>query len=202
MIHYRIELHDLHAHQYRVTLTVPHPAVEQRISLPVWIPGSYMVREFARHLSRLEARQGDKVVALSQLDKTTWQAACKGRGALTVSYLVYAFDTSVRAAFLDASRGFFNGTSLCLRVEGRESHPHGVVLGELPRGWLVATSMPAHAKGCYVAANYDELVDHPFELGAFWRGQFKIPVIAVTPCCGRSRRLAISAVLARCSRPP
>ena len=178
MITYRIELHDLHAHQFRVTLTVPTPAAAQRLSLPVWIPGSYMVREFARHLSRLEARQGDKVVALSQLDKTTWQAACKGRGALTVSYLVYAFDTSVRAAFLDASRGFFNGTSLCLRVEGRESHPHGVVLGELPRGWLVATSMPAHAKGCYVAANYDELVDHPFELGAFWRGAFKAHDVA------------------------
>jgi predicted metalloprotease with PDZ domain len=115
MITYRIELHDLHAHQFRVTLTVPTPAAAQRLSLPVWIPGSYMVREFARHLSGLEGCQGDKAVVLTQLDKTTWKAACKGRAALTVSYLVYAFDTSVRAAFLDASRGFFNGTSLCLR---------------------------------------------------------------------------------------
>jgi predicted metalloprotease with PDZ domain len=173
MITYRIELHDLHAHQFRVTLTVPKPAAAQRLSLPVWIPGSYMVREFARHLSQVEATQGDKAVVLTQLDKTTWQAACKGRAALTVSCLVYAFDTSVRAAFLDASRGFFNGTSLCLRVEGREAEPHAVTLGELPRGWQVATSMPAHAKGGYVVADYDELVDHPFELGAFWRGAFK-----------------------------
>jgi predicted metalloprotease with PDZ domain len=173
MITYRIELHDLHAHQFRVTLTVPTPAAAQRLSLPVWVPGSYMVREFARHLSRLEARQGDKAVALTQRDKTTWQAACKGRGALVVSYLVYAFDTSVRAAFLDATRGFFNGTSLCLRVEGRESQTHAIALGELPRGWQAATSMPAQAKGGHVAANYDELVDHPFELGAFWRGAFE-----------------------------
>jgi predicted metalloprotease with PDZ domain len=173
MITYRIELHDLHAHQFRVTLTVPTPAAAQRLSLPVWVPGSYMVREFGRHLSQLEARQGEKTVALTQLDKTTWKAVCKGRSALTVSYLVYAFDTSVRAAFLDASRGFFNGTSLCLRVEGRESQPHGVVLGELPRGWQVATSMPVHAKGGFVAADYDELVDHPFELGAFWRGRIE-----------------------------
>ncbi len=172
MIAYRIELHDLHAHQFRVTLTVPAPAAAQRLSLPVWIPGSYMVREFARHLSRLEARQGDKAVTLTPLDKTTWQAACKGRTPLTLSYLVYAFDTSVRAAFLDASRGFFNGTSLCLRVEGREAEPHAITLGELPRGWQVATSMPVHAKGGYAAADYDELVDHPFELGAFWRGDF------------------------------
>ncbi len=172
MIAYRIELHDLHAHQFRVTLTVPTPAAAQRLSLPVWVPGSYMVREFARHLSRLEARQGDKVVTLTQLDKTTWQAACKGRGALVVSWLVYAFDTSVRAAFLDASRGFFNGSSLCLRVEGRENEPHAISLGELPRGWQMATSMLLHAKGGHVAADYDELVDHPFELGAFWRGAF------------------------------
>ena len=172
MIHYRIELHDLHAHQYRVTLTVPHPAVEQRISLPVWIPGSYMVREFGRHLSQLEARQGRKTVSLQQLDKTSWLALCDGRGALTLSYNVYAFDTSVRAAFLDASRGFFNGTSLCLRVEGRENGPHGITIGGLPRAWSVVTAMPSDGKQGYVAADYDELVDHPFELGSLWRGSF------------------------------
>src|SRR5688572_18712620 len=163
-ITYRIEPHDLHAHQFRVTLTVPRPDAAQRLSLPVWIPGSYMVREFARHLSRLEARQGGKPVPLAQLDKTTWQASCAGRGALTLSCLVYAFDTSVRAAFLDASRGFFNGTSVCLRVEGREAEPHAVELKGLPPGWQVATSMPRHGRNAFIAGNYDELVDHPFEL--------------------------------------
>ena len=94
MIHYRIELHDLHAHHYRVTLTVPHPAAAQRVSLPVWIPGSYMVREFSRHLSQLQARQGRRAVGLQQLDKATWQAQCSGGAALTLSYLVYAFATA------------------------------------------------------------------------------------------------------------
>jgi predicted metalloprotease with PDZ domain len=176
MITYRIELHDLHAHQYRVTLTVRNPDPQQRLSLPVWIPGSYMVRDFARHLSHLDARQGDEPVRLIQLDKTTWQAECAPAGAgrtLTVSYLAYAFDTSVRAAFLDASRGFFNGTSLCLRVHGRELQPHAITLGVLPRGWQVATSMAAKGRRTFVAADYDELVDHPFELGAFWRGEFE-----------------------------
>jgi predicted metalloprotease with PDZ domain len=179
-ITYRIELHDLHAHQYRVTLSVADPAAQQRLSLPVWIPGSYMVREFSRHLSRLQARQGGKPVALTQIDKTTWQAACKqGQGALEVSCLAYAFDTSVRTAFLDASRGFFNGTSLCLRAEGRESERHQIELGELPRGWQVATAM-RRAKGrgkgkhVFVADGYDELVDHPFELGRFWHGSFEV----------------------------
>jgi len=177
MISYRIDVHNPNAHLYRVTLTVPAPAATQRLSLPVWIPGSYLVREFARHLSGLEAKQGSRAVprsvSLTQLDKATWQAECSGRGALVVTYLVYAFDTSVRAAFLDAQRGFFNGTSLCLRVEGREAEPHRIELRSLPRGWQVATSMSATAATVFEAANYDDLVDHPFELGTFWRGQFK-----------------------------
>jgi predicted metalloprotease with PDZ domain len=173
MIAYRIEPDDLHAHQYRVTLTIERPRAAQRVSLPVWIPGSYMVREFARHLSQLEAKQGRRAVALTQLDKTAWQAACSGRGALVLTYRVYAFDPSVRAAFLDASRGFFNGTSLCLRVEGFEGAPHTIELARLPRGWAVATSMRRDGRGRFVAADYDELVDHPFELGRFWRGTFE-----------------------------
>jgi predicted metalloprotease with PDZ domain len=172
MISYRIDFDHVHAHLLRVTLTVPEPAARQRLSLPVWIPGSYLVREFARHLSGLAARQGRRAVPLTQIDKATWQAECAGRGALVVSCLVYAFDNSVRAAFVDAQRGFFNGTSVCLRVEGRETGPHRIELRSLPPGWQVATAMPEVAEGAYESANYDELVDHPFELGAFWRGSF------------------------------
>jgi predicted metalloprotease with PDZ domain len=173
MIAYRIEPDDLHAHQFRVTLTIDQPQQEQRVSLPVWIPGSYMVREFARHLSQLQARQGRRDVALVQLDKTTWQATCSGRAALVLSYRVYAFDPSVRAAFVNAERGFFNGTSLCLRAEGFEHGPHTIELAGFPRNWAVATSMRRDRRNRYMAADYDELVDHPFELGRFWRGTFE-----------------------------
>ncbi|WP_066337442.1 M61 family metallopeptidase [Azohydromonas lata] len=180
MIQYRIDVEDAASHLWRVTLTVPQPAAEQRLSLPVWIPGSYMVREFGRHLSGLHARQGGRDVPLQQLDKTTWVARCDaaaGNGApLEVSCLAYAFDTSVRTAFLDADRGFFNGTSLCLRVEGREHEPHGISFGPLPEGWDVATAMsaaPGAGAHAYAAADYNELVDHPFELGRFWRGSFE-----------------------------
>ena len=183
MITYRIEVAQAHAHLFRVTLTVPRPATEQRLSLPVWIPGSYLVREFARHLSGLRATQGTREVALAQLDKATWLARCDGRTALTVSALVYAFDTSVRAAFLDAQRGFFNGTSLCLRVEGREHEPHRIELRGVPPLWQVATAIravkvDAAGRGVYEAAGYDELVDHPFELGRFWRGRFEAHGVA------------------------
>ena len=176
MISYRIDIAeaDARAHRIRVTLTIPNPAREQRVSLPVWVPGSYLVREFARHLSGLMARQGGREVALRQLDKASWLACCDGRSTLTISYDVHAFDTSVRAAFLDARRGFFNGTSVCLRVEGRESEPHAISFRRLPRGWQIATAMrPAvAARRSFVADDYDELVDHPFELGTFWRGEF------------------------------
>lgn len=172
MITYRIDVDAPHTHHYRVTLEVPKPAAEQRLSLPVWIPGSYMVREFGRHLSQLDAQQGGQAVELQQLDKTTWVARCTGRGTLVLSYRVYAFDTSVRAAFLDTDRGFFNNTSLCLRVEGREQEPHRLKLGTLPAGWQVATAMRAAGRNAFEAADYDELVDHPVELGRFWRGRF------------------------------
>lgn len=183
MITYRIDIPDPHAHQFRVTLRVTDPAPEQRLSLPAWIPGSYLVREFARHLSALDANQGARRVPLQQLDKATWLARCEGRTALTVSYLVYAFDPSVRTAFLDGQRGFFNGTSLCLRVEGREADAHALELRTLPAGWQVATALrpvkvDAAGRGSYEAADYDELVDSPVELGRFWHGRFEAHGVA------------------------
>jgi len=171
-ISYRVEIADAQAHLFQVTLTVPAPAERQRLSLPVWIPGSYMVREFSRHLGGLEARQGSRDVALTQISKCEWEARCSGRAALVLSYQVYAFDTSVRAAFLDAQRGFFNGTSLCLRVHGREAQAHHLELARQPAGWQVASSMPQQAPLRFQAQDYDELIDHPFELGQFWRGEF------------------------------
>ena len=181
MITHSITIADANAHQFRVTLNVPQPVPRQRLSLPVWIPGSYLVREFARHVSGLQARLGERAIALEQVDKTSWVAPCDGRAALTVTYLVYAFDASVRTAFLDASRAFFNGTSLCLRVEGRDAEPQRLLLRGLPRGWTVATTLPPVAgagKGVYQAADYDELVDHPVEMGTFWRGAFAARGIA------------------------
>jgi predicted metalloprotease with PDZ domain len=111
-IHYTVEAADLHAHLFRVTLTIPEPTAQQTVSLPVWIPGSYLVREFAKNLQNLTGKQGRRSVALTQHDKCTWAIACKPDQPLVLSYEVYAFDNSVRTAWLDSQRGFFNGTSL------------------------------------------------------------------------------------------
>ena len=177
MIRYRIDASDRHAHTYAVEMTVDGPADELRLSLPVWIPGSYLVREFARHLHALTAEQGGRAVAVQQLDKATWLVRAASAGPLVVRWRVYAFDTSVRAAFLGAERGFFNGTGVCLRVEGREHEPHGLAVTGLAEGWDVATALDtapgATAKAHdHIASDYDALVDAPFELGRFWRGHF------------------------------
>ena len=187
MIRLHLEIDDLRSHHYRVTMTLPHPAPRQRLSLPAWIPGSYLVREFARHLSGLKASQGRREVALTQIDKHTWEADCSGRGALTLSWRVYAFDNSVRCAWLDAQRGFFNGTGVFLRAEGREADEHRVTLGALPEGWQVATGLPEVAPGEWSAPDYDALIDHPFELGAFWRGRFT--------ACGTEHEFVVAGAL-------
>jgi predicted metalloprotease with PDZ domain len=126
-IHYRVEPADLHAHLFRVTLTIARPAALQQVSLPVWIPGSYLVREFSKNLQKLHARQGTRGVAVQQLDKCSWQISTDASAAplapLVLDYEVYALDNSVRTACLDAQRGFFNSTSLCLRVHGLEERP-------------------------------------------------------------------------------
>ena len=182
---YRVELADLHAHLYRITLTVQAPLAQQRVSLPVWIPGSYMVREFSKHLQGLEAHQGRHAVNCTQRDKNSWDLVADPAKPLVLRYLVYANDSSVRTAFLDSHRGFFNGTSLCLRAHGHEERPHGLemVASRETAQWSVATGLTplgvdSAGFGHYLAANYDELVDSPFELGDFWHGEFKAGGIA------------------------
>jgi predicted metalloprotease with PDZ domain len=152
----------------------------------VWIPGSYMVREFSKHLQNLVATQSGKPVQLVQLDKCTWQAACKTTKALELHYEVYAFDTSVRTAYLDAQRGFFNPSSLCLRVEGLDDVPHAitvkrpahVTLKNRANYDLITPTLPLKVNkngfGSYLAPSYDALVDSPFEMGAMWVGSFSV----------------------------
>ncbi|MCU0941498.1 MAG: peptidase M61 [Hydrogenophaga sp.] len=178
-IRYRVEVLDAHAHLFAVTLTVARPARAQKLVLPVWIPGSYLVREFSQHLQRLQAWQAGQPVALQQLDKHRWQADCEANAELEVRYEIYAFDASVRTAWLDGTRGFFNATSTCLRVVGQEDLPHAleVAHGASPAGWSVATGLPPqrvddHGWGLYRAGDYDELADCPFTMGPFFSADF------------------------------
>ena len=180
-LHYRIEAADVHAHLYGVTLTIAQPAALQRVSLPVWIVGSYMVREFSKQLMGIRALQGGRHIAVSQLDKSSWQIDCDASQALTLHYQVHAHDNSVRTAWLDTQRGFFNATSLCLQVDGQHGAKHilDIQSPKHANDWKLATGLtPVKVDrkgfGTYSAANYDLLADAPVEMGAFWSDHFKV----------------------------
>jgi predicted metalloprotease with PDZ domain len=170
------------AHIFEASVTVEEPDPKgQRFFLPVWIPGSYLIREFARNVVSIRAESGDKLIDCEKIDKATWQCApCEG--PLTVTMEVYAWDLSVRGAHLDETHGFFNGTSVFLCAVGLEDVPCEVDI-QLPGGerfanWQIATSLPragapSRGFGRYRAANYDELIDHPVEMGTFAHTTFE-----------------------------
>lgn len=199
-VHYIIEPFRPGAHLFRVSCVVasPDPA-GQILWLPAWIPGSYMIREFARNIVSIRAESGGREVMLDKLDKHTWRAASlPAAAALTVTCEVYAWDLSVRAAHLDATHGFFNGPSVFLAVEGKTGET--CTLDILPppgqgfEGWRVATTLDAvedlahrpgpQGFGRYRAADYDELIDHPVEMGTFTQAHFD--------ACGVRHEIAIT----------
>lgn len=174
---YSLEPLDLSGHRLRATLRLAEPDPKgQIVSLPAWIPGSYLIRDFSRHIEQIDARTGKQAIAVTKLDNHRWRIApCQG--PLTVTIIVYAWDLSVRGAHVDKTHCFFNGTSVFLQAQGFEEHPCRLILLEPPRPtrWNVFTSLPrdnrsSSAKsrngfGAYRARNYDDLIDHPVEMG-------------------------------------
>lgn len=181
-ISYRIIPRDPAAHLFEVSLRLSHPdPAGQRLSLPAWAPGSYMIREFARNIMRLSADCGGEALAVQKIDKHTW-ACAPCRGPLTVTYDVYAYDLSVRAAHLDMTHGYFNGSSVFLMAHGAEGRPCRVEMlppeGERYRAWRMATSMPPDGAapfgfGTYHAGDYEDLIDHPVEMGELAMASFE-----------------------------
>ncbi|WP_303786467.1 M61 family metallopeptidase [Azovibrio restrictus] len=171
------------AHLFEVSCRVetPDPA-GQMFTLPVWIPGSYMIREFARHIVDIRAEAAGQPLALEKLDKARWRVA-PTRAPVTVHYRVYAWDLSVRTAHLDTTHAFCNGTSVFLRPEGLAHLPCRVDIqpppGSAYADWQLATSLPRDGAapwgfGAHAAANYEDLIDHPLEMGTFTRVDFPV----------------------------
>ena len=170
------------AHLFEVRCSIDDPAAAgQAFRLPTWIPGSYLIREFAKHIVTLRAESRGQPLAVTKTAKDTWLCApCTG--PLTVTCEVYAWDLSVRGAHLDRTHAFFNGTSVFLSPVGMEHRPCIVDIarpeGDAYAGWRLITSLPrsgapAYGFGLYRAADYDELLDHPVEMGTFALGTFE-----------------------------
>ena len=174
--HYRIVPLHPNAHLFEVRCTVhdPDPA-GQRFRLPAWIPGSYLIRDFARQFIEVRAEANGRPVPIGKEAKDIWRTEPVA-APLTVIALVYAFDLSVRTAYLDTARGYFNGPSVFLCPEGREEAPCTLDIvapaGEIYARWRVASTLDAdgalpHGFGRYAAASYDALIDHPVEMSDF-----------------------------------
>jgi predicted metalloprotease with PDZ domain len=181
MIRYQISSRNPGGHYFDVSIRIdkPDPAGQQ-LRLPNWIPGSYMIRDFARNLLDLAACDQVAELAIEQIDKSSWRVApCSGE--LTVTYKVYANDLSVRAAYLDNTRGYYNGSSVFVEIEGQGDQPCEVLIEKPEAGccadWQLATSLArkqadAYDFGLYQALDYDDLIDHPVEMSAFTRIAF------------------------------
>lgn len=193
-VRYTIQAVQPAAHLFEVTLYLdaPDPA-GQVFSLPAWIPGSYMIREFAKNIVSLTAQRGDTLLVVTRPDKHTWRLPAGLSGPVTLRYTVYAWDLSVRTAHLDQTHGFFNGTSVFLCAHGFEGAAHQVDIlppaGLEDAGWRVATSLPEagaerYGFGRYQAESYDALIDHPVEMGTFSLAEFN--------ACGVPHAVAIT----------
>jgi predicted metalloprotease with PDZ domain len=161
------------------TLRIPQPearrievelSVEARdarsldVRMPVWTPGSYLVREHQRHVDGLRAHNGEgRELAVEKTDKHTWRIDCAGAGRVQVSYRVHCFELTVRTNHVDATHAFLNPSAACIFVVGREAEPCTVRL-DLPQGWRSWVALPFEGDR-FRAQDYDELADSPFELG-------------------------------------
>ena len=180
-IHCRIVPADPAEHLFEVVLDVEHPdPTGQRFALPVWIRGSYLLRELAKHVVWVQATAQGRAVAIRRLDKHRFVTAAVV-APLRLTYAVYAYDASVRKAYLDPERAFFNFSSLCYRVEGVDGDGYEIELARPPagqgNGWRVATTLPplhtdADGFGRFRADDYEILIDHPVTMGRFRRVEF------------------------------
>lgn len=184
MLQYTILPWSLDHHEWQITLQFnQHHADVINFSLPNWVPGSYMIREFARHIIEINAYFNDKPVKLTQTSKNTWQLAADV-GVYCIRYRVYAFDLSVRGAWLSRERGFFDGACVFLRHNQRQQEACLVRI-DTPPAWQLATSLPkADAPHTFMAADYRDLIDHPVEMGALTRLSFE--------ACGIAHEIVIS----------
>ncbi|QYA54055.1 M61 family metallopeptidase [Acinetobacter johnsonii] len=179
MLHYQIEFDDYRQHLIHVTLRfVADPT--QVLSLPTWIPGSYLIREFSKHIEWVRAYDEEgRLLEIQKFEKNKWRLFNTDHELITVEYDVYAYDLSVRGAYVDQTRLYVNPACACLGLEGQEDKAVEVELflpDEL-KHFQLATGMASKSlvKGRFTlkAKNYAELIDAPFELAEQTRFSFE-----------------------------
>ena len=179
MLHYQIEFDDYRQHLIHVTVRfLADPT--QILSLPTWIPGSYLIREFSKHIEAVKAYDEDgRQLQIQKFEKNKWRLFNTDHELITVEYDVYAYDLSVRGAYVDQNRLYVNPACACLGLEGQENKEIEleIFLPDELKHFQLATGMQSKSlvKGRFTlkAKNYAELIDAPFELAEQTRFSFE-----------------------------
>ncbi|MBH8564781.1 M61 family metallopeptidase [Nostoc sp. CENA67] len=185
-IYYQVAMPQPETHLFEVTLQlVNYPSSILDLKMPVWTPGSYLVREYAKNLQDFEAFAGDKPLSWRKISKNHWQVNKTGVSKLTVRYRIFANELSVRTNHLDNTHGYFNGAALFFRLPGWERLPIRVTIVPPHPEWQVTTALPpvGEQANTFYAADFDTLVDSPFEIGSHDLYHFEV--------LGKSHELAI-----------
>ena len=179
---FHFSITDVTSHYLDVTLSfTPATVAPVLLSMPAWIPGSYLIRNFARHLVAIHAADKHGALAIAAQDKHSWLLN-HNQQPVTVSYRVYAFDLSVRACFINDEVAVINPAACCLAVEGLTDLPQQVTIAPVPgkNDWQLATGLKRAANtalfsfGEYQADDYARLIDSPLLAGVLQSTYFDI----------------------------
>ncbi len=169
-IFYQVSMSKPASHLFEVSLQVQNwQESVLDLKMPVWTPGSYLVREYARHVQDFQAKSSDDKTALSskKISKNHWQISTTNCTEVTISYRVFANELTVRTNHLDATHGYFNGAALFFFIPGWEKQSIRVKIVPPDADWQVTTTLPLvdRAANIFEAPDFDTLVDSPVEVG-------------------------------------
>ncbi|MBD2294877.1 M61 family metallopeptidase [Anabaena sphaerica FACHB-251] len=176
-IHYWVAMPQPETHLFEVTLhLVNYPLPILDLKMPVWTPGSYLVREYAKNLQDFAAFAGSEPLSWRKISKNHWQVEKGNVSEIILRYRVFANELSVRTNHLDATHGYFNGAALFLRIPGWEEQPIHITIVSPHPEWQVTTGLPAVTEeaNTFLAADFDTLVDTPFEIGSHQLFHFEV----------------------------
>lgn len=177
-VNYIVDIQNPQHHHVRVILKVTRPKGAEKVSffLPVWSPGSYLVREYARHIRWFEASQTNgEILFHTQKEKAIWEVEWSKSGLkqeldeFQISYEIYCKELTVRTSHVDASHAFLHGPSYLMGIVG-ELIENPTIEFRFPPAWSkLSTSLKDISQKrehfVYTAKNYDELIDCPVEIG-------------------------------------
>ena len=174
---YQVAMPQPSSHLFEVTLqVVGWSAPQLDLKFPVWTPGSYLVREYAKHLQDFTAASGNNILPWRKLAKNHWQIETNAQPEITVKYRVFANELTVRTNHLDSSHGYFNPAALCFYIPGCEQEKISIKIVPPYRNWRVTTALPlvSESENTFEAADFDTLVDSPFEIGSHQLYEFEV----------------------------